>query len=76
MELQTLTDLFCDHARYFLGYSPATLTRYRNAIRLLQKSQDLRTIAECTPDAVRAFFYRVIGDNYFFRPVTTISPGL
>lgn len=58
MELQTLADLFCDHAQYFLGYSPATLSRYRTAIRLLQKSQDLRTIAECTPDAVRAFFYR------------------
>jgi site-specific recombinase XerD len=58
MELQTLTDLFCDHAQYFLGYTRATLTRYRTAIRLLQKSQDLRTISECTPDTVRAFFYR------------------
>lgn len=58
MDIQTLTDLFCDHAQFFLGYSSATLSRYRNAIRLLQKSQDVRAIAECTPDAVRAFFYR------------------
>lgn len=58
MDLQTLSDLFCDHARYFLGYSPATLTRYRTAIRLLRNSHNLRTIGECTPDVVRAFFYR------------------
>ena len=58
MDIQTLSDLFCDHARYFLGYSPATLKRYRNAIGLLRKSHDLLTIGECTPDVVRAFFYR------------------
>lgn len=58
MDIQTLTDLFCDHAQYFLAYSPATLTRYRTAIRLLQKSQHVRTISECTQDTVRAFFYR------------------
>jgi site-specific recombinase XerD len=56
MDLTTLCDLFCAHATHFRGCTPATIKRYRTDIRVLQNLQRVRTLEECTPTAIRAFF--------------------
>jgi len=56
MDLATLTELFCDHAKYFLGYTPATIRRYRTDLKVLRNLSGIRELEQCTPSSLRSFF--------------------
>lgn len=58
MDLSILSQEFCQHSSLILGYSPATIARYRIGIQLLQRQVGITRIDECTEPKVRDFFYR------------------
>lgn len=58
MDLLSLNDEFCEHSRYMLGYSDATIRRYATTVRLFRGMMAVTEIEECTDERVREFFYR------------------
>ena len=58
MSINSLCDQMCEQAQYLRGYSPATIQRYRVALKLFQRSAGVKEPRHCTPEAVRSFFYR------------------
>src|SRR5690349_11803851 len=57
MELQALSEQFCDEARYLRGYTPDTIRRYRTTITLLRRRTGLEHLEDCTEERLREFFY-------------------
>lgn len=58
MNIEPLSQQFCDYSRYMRGYSPDTIRRYRETIHLLQVLTGITQLDECTEAKVREFFFR------------------
>lgn len=57
MEIEALSQKFCDHSSFIRGYSPDTIRRYRTAISFFCKIAKVTQIEEVTKDNVRDLFY-------------------
>lgn len=57
MEIEALSQKFCDHSSFIRGYSPDTIRRYRTAISFFCKIAKITQIEEVTKDNIRDLFY-------------------
>jgi site-specific recombinase XerD len=58
MELDSLTTQICDYSHHMRGYTLATIRRFRTTLTIFRNATGIRSLAECTEDGVRTFFYR------------------
>lgn len=58
MEIQTALRQFCDYSSYIRGFSPATISRYRSAVRLFASDVGINTMEQVTEGAFRDFMLR------------------
>jgi site-specific recombinase XerD len=57
MDLEILSQKFCDYSLSIRGYSKHTIRRYRNVVRSYQQFAKIRDISQVSDDNVRALFY-------------------
>lgn len=57
MDLEILTHKFYDYSHYIRNYSPATIRRYRQSIRLYQRYAELKNIEDINETNFRAFIF-------------------
>lgn len=57
MNIQILSQKFCDYSTYIKGYSPRTIQRYKQVITYFCKLSQINEIEEVTQDNVRNLFY-------------------
>lgn len=56
MDIQTLTEQFCDYSIYIKGYSKSTIRSYKSAIKFFSKSLAITELNEITEHNTRQFF--------------------
>lgn len=56
MNIQSLAQRYCEHARYMLGYSPDTIRKYRGIINLYTKVTGIESVEHITNKNMREFF--------------------
>jgi site-specific recombinase XerD len=57
MDIEILSQKFCDYSLSIRGYSKHTIRRYRNVVRSYQQFAKIRDIRKVSDDNVRALFY-------------------
>ncbi len=57
MDIQILANKFYDHSKYFRGYSPDTIKRYKQSINTFCKFSKITDISQVTENNVRELFF-------------------
>ena len=57
MDIEILSQAFCEHAQYLRGRAKRTIQAYRIAINFFSKSTGIRNIEAVSAETVRAFFF-------------------
>lgn len=56
MDIEILSEKFCEYAQYILGRSPCTIKGYRLAVRLYRETVAVHNIEQVTDSNVKQFF--------------------
>ncbi len=57
MDIEILSQKFCDYSTSIRGYAPNTVRRYRNVVNGYRRFAEVSTLSQVTDDNVRALFY-------------------
>lgn len=55
MNIQIALQQFCEYSSFIRGYSNATISRYKSAMKLLTRVEGLEELSEATPELIRRF---------------------